>query len=274
MDGPRAVGDPGRAAPPSAGSEPRVFLWTLVTLLAFYLALRFGLPRAGVWMGVSEVPAPIPVFALWIYMLCATVGALVWASSDDRRWRLFLGAPVRLLVGGPHVDRRVRTGVLVAVPLLAGWAVWQRVMPSTDVPTVVRLQHPTQPEEYAPLENPVRALSDDAREAAEREGLVLYQTNCRPCHGTTGGGDGPLARGLRLQPIDFADAGTIASVIESYPFWRIRTGHAALPDIATPWNSAMPSWETELSDDEIWRIILAEYALSGTEPRVPERLDR
>lgn len=252
------------------GGEPRVFLWTLAALAAVFVALRFGVPRAAVWIGVADVPAPVPAFAMWIYMLCATVGALVWASSDDRRWSLFLAAPVRLLAGGPGVDARLRTVVLVAIPLLAGWMAWRRVMPSTDVPTVVRLQHPTQPEAYAPLVNPVRALAGEERAAAEREGLVLYQTNCRPCHGVMGGGDGPLSRGLRLQPIDFSDPGTIASVIESYPFWRIRRGHAELPGIATPWNSAMPAWEGELTDEDIWKIIVAEYAISGTAPRMPE----
>jgi hypothetical protein len=36
----------------------------------------------------------------------------------------------------------------------------------------------------------------------------------------------------------------------------------------------MPPWEDELEDDEIWRIILAEYAIAGREPRVPEGTER
>lgn len=254
--------------------SPRVFQGTVLALAAVWAVLRFLLPHVAVWIGAAEVPAPVPAFAMWIYMLCAGLGALVWASSAERRWRLFLGTPVRFLVGGARVDARVRAAVLVAIPLLAGWVAWRRVMPSTDVATVVRLQHPTQPEEYASLTSPVRALTGDARAAAEREGLVLYETNCRPCHGVTGRGDGPLARGLRLRPVDFTDPGTIASVVESYAFWRVRRGHAALPEIATPWNSAMPAWEGEIADEDIWKIILAEYRLSGTEPRVPESIDR
>jgi len=254
--------------------ESRVFVGTLAALAAAWAFLRVGLPRVAVWLGASDVPAPTPAFAMGIYMLCALFGALVRASSDDERRRRFLGTPIRLLLGGHHSGARLRTGVLVALPLLAGWAAWTRVMPSTDVPTVVRLQHPTQPEAFAPLTNPFRGLPAADRDAAEREGLVLYETNCRPCHGATGRGDGPLSRGLRLQPVDFADPGTIASVVESYPFWRITEGHAGLPDIATPWNSAMPAWGDQLSESEIWRIILAEYGLSGTEPRVPESVDR
>jgi len=254
--------------------HPPVFVGTLAALAVAWLLLRFVLPHVSVWIGASEVPAPTPGFAMGIYMLCAVVGSLVWASSDDDRWRRFLGAPIRFLVGGPHVHAGLRAGVLVALPLLAGWAAWSRVMPSTNVPTVVRLQHPTEPEEYALRSSPFRALPDSGRAVAEREGLVLYETNCRPCHGPVGRGDGPLARGLRLQPVDFSDPGTIASVVESYPFWRISRGHEGLPDIATPWNSAMPAWGDQLAEDDIWRIILAEYGLSGTEPRVPEAVDR
>ena len=103
---------------------------------------------------------------------------------------------------------------------------------------------------------------------------MLYQKNCRPCHGTRGDGLGPLARGQRLQPADFTDPGNIATVVVQHPFWRITKGSLGLPPISTPWNSAMPPWEGELTPDEIWKIIMAEYRLSGTEPREPEEVGR
>jgi hypothetical protein len=74
--------------------------------------------------------------------------------------------------------------------------------------------------------------------------------------------------------VDFTDPGTIATVVEPYPFWRIKRGALGLPGMATPWHSAMPAWEDELEDDEIWRIIMAEYAIAGREPRVPEGTER
>jgi mono/diheme cytochrome c family protein len=199
-------------------------------------------------------------------MLCALVGALVYVSSDEQRWHAFLAPLVRLFVIEPGPGRRMRLLVLSLAPLVSGWMVWQEVSPAADVPTAIRLQHPTQPAEYAALENPQSRLSPDEA----REGTILYQKNCRPCHGAAADGTGPLARGLRLRPVDFTDGGTIASVVESYPFWRVREGNAGMPDIATPWNSAMPAWQDELSDDDIWRIVATEYVLSGTEPRRPE----
>jgi hypothetical protein len=35
----------------------------------------------------------------------------------------------------------------------------------------------------------------------------------------------------------------------------------------------MPSWKTELNDDQIWKIILAEYHTADVEPRKPEKLE-
>lgn len=243
-----------------------MFGGTLLALAAVYIFLRFGLPWLSVVLGLSQVPAPTPAFALTVYMLCAVLGALVYLSSDEHRWRGFLGPVVRLLALAPGPGRRTRLLVLVLLPIAAGWLAWRQLSPETDVATAIRLQHPTQPADYAALRNPQPIASEEEY----RAGMVLYQKNCRPCHGAAATGDGPLARGLRLRPVDFTDGGAIASVVESYPFWRVSTGHAGLPDIATPWSSAMPAWRDELTDEEIWRIVGTEYRLSRTEPRRPE----
>lgn len=254
-----------RAVHPEAG-ESGVFWATVLALLSIYIGLRFGLPWVAVWLGLSQTPAPVPAFALTVYMLCAGLGALVYVNSDERRWRGFVTPLVHLFLLRPGPARRVRLAVLVAAPIVVGLVAWRRMSPLTDVGTAIRLQHPTQPGEYAELENPYPAPSTDERRAA----TIMYETNCRPCHGAAADGAGPLSRGLRLRPVDFTGGGSIASVVESYPFWRIREGHAGLPDVATPWNSAMPAWGDALADEDIWRIVGAEYRLSGTEPRRPE----
>jgi mono/diheme cytochrome c family protein len=203
-------------------------------------------------------------------MLCALAGAYVYLSSDEWRWRLFLGPMVRLFHVEPGAAQRHQLVVLLLMPLLAGWVAWRRAMPRAQTPAVIRLQHPTLPGAYADLENPLRGLSEEQLRVVEREGTVLYQKNCRPCHGTKADGNGPLARGLRLQPVDFTDPGTIATVVETYGLWRIHEGGLGLPGMATPWNSAMPAWRDELDDDAIWRTIMAEYRIAGAEPRMPE----
>ena len=110
------------------------------------------------------------------------------------------------------------------------------------------------------------------------EGRILYQINCRPCHGTKADGNGPMADGFRpRRPINFTDVGTIDTLVEGYAFWRVKTGGLGLPTEASPWDSAMPVWGRhvaeevqDLTDEEIYRILLAEYVTARKGPRLPE----
>ncbi|HCX87878.1 MAG TPA: hypothetical protein DG761_07620 [Gammaproteobacteria bacterium] len=102
------------------------------------------------------------------------------------------------------------------------------------------------------------------------EGRALYSMNCRPCHGDSVAGDGPMADGFKLRPINFTDNGTIETIVEGYTFWRVSNGGPGLPTEATPWDSAMPVWKLNLSEEERWKIILAEYDLAQKTPRIPE----
>ena len=103
------------------------------------------------------------------------------------------------------------------------------------------------------------------------EGRALYAMNCRPCHGDSAAGDGPMADGFKLRPINFTDNGTIETIVEGYTFWRVANGGPGLPTEATPWDSAMPEWKLSLTDEERWKIILAEYDLAQKTPRIPEK---
>ena len=102
------------------------------------------------------------------------------------------------------------------------------------------------------------------------EGRALYAMNCRPCHGDSVAGDGPMADGFKLRPINFTDNGTIETIVEGYTFWRVTNGGPGLPTEATPWDSAMPEWKLSLTEEERWKIILAEYDLARKTPRIPE----
>ncbi len=102
------------------------------------------------------------------------------------------------------------------------------------------------------------------------EGRALYAMNCRPCHGDSVSGDGPMADGFKLRPINFTDNGTIETIVEGYTFWRVANGGLGLPTEATPWDSAMPQWKLNLTEEERWKIIMAEYDLAEKTPRIPE----
>jgi hypothetical protein len=103
------------------------------------------------------------------------------------------------------------------------------------------------------------------------EGRILYEMNCRPCHGDSVAGDGPMADGFKLRPINFTDNGTIETIVEGYTFWRVSTGGRGLPKEATPWDSAMPVWQLDLPEDYRWKIIMAEYDLAQKTARIPEK---
>lgn len=103
------------------------------------------------------------------------------------------------------------------------------------------------------------------------EGRALFAMNCRACHGDSTAGDGPMADGFKLRPINFTDNGTIETIVEGYTFWRVTNGGPGLPTEATPWDSAMPEWKLSLTEDERWKIILAEYDLAQKTPRIPEK---
>ena len=102
-------------------------------------------------------------------------------------------------------------------------------------------------------------------------GRALYAMNCRACHGDSVAGDGPMADGFKLRPINFTDNGTIETIVEGYTFWRVENGGPGLPLEATPWDSAMPEWKVSLTEEERWLIIMAEYDLAEKTPRLPEK---
>jgi len=105
------------------------------------------------------------------------------------------------------------------------------------------------------------------------EGRALYAMNCRPCHGDSVAGDGPMADGFKLRPINFTDNGTIETIVTGYTFWRVENGGPGLPTEATPWDSAMPEWKLSLTEGQRWKIILAEYSMAEKTPRILEGHD-
>lgn len=254
--------------------------WTVIlTIVGTYLFLQFVVPYASMLMVGRSNPLPVPGALMGIYLVLILIGVLVYLAADEARLKEFW-APIEALLRGREkvqttADRLFNIGrwvVLAVVPLGAGWVVFSSTAPSTSPPAALRIQHPTIPFAYERLTNPYRNPDGTVDPTIIEEGRVLFQTNCRPCHGTPANGQGPMAYGFRLKPADFTTEDTIATVIEAYTFWRIKEGGIGLPTEGSPWDSAMPAWQDELTDDEIWKIIAAEYDTAGVEPRRPEAL--
>jgi hypothetical protein len=309
----------------------------VATLLIVYALVKWGVPAISRQITTLPFPLSVPGTLMFIYMTLTLVALFMLVTFSDEHMAEFL-YPIKKLLRGEYTPA-LRNLVLVVVPLIVGWQVYEIIVPKVQLPTSLRIQHPSSnfPKKFEDLKNPLENPSDadiDAfieqaranevafipqvtadieawmefaeptpahvlesivtapmkkflgelesgtvskdtgREALLEkhlfEGRALYAMNCRPCHGDSVAGDGPMADGFKLRPINFTDNGTIETIVEGYTFWRVMNGGPGLPTEATPWDSAMPEWKLNLTEEERWKIILAEYNLAEKTPRIPE----
>lgn len=236
----------------------------LVWLIAFVI-YRFG------------IQPPIPASLLLLYMAITTAAILVWVSASEAWWHEFKAPFITLLV---ERERKwlvgLRWAVLVIIPALVAWDVYQRVTPRVEAPAELRSIHPAPPAsitfggetiDLQTVVNPFRGAGGAPDPTALAAGKNIYGQRCVLCHGDALKGNGLFADSLNPRPADFTDAGTIAQLQEGYVFWRIAKGGPNLPTEGKGWNSAMPAWEGTLTGDEIWQVILYLYDASDQHPR-------
>lgn len=266
------------------------FFWvTILSFIIVYLFLKLVTPFIfkGV-MGRDQL-IPLPGTGMLMYTLLLILAVFSYISFSAKKFEEFYGPIVRFLAKGNTIPYCLVIGL---VPLFIGWGVYSWVSPKTVSPTGIRIQHSALPGQFSRLENPFRNPSEDdikkfieeenlgnieieeAKlayiERSTNEGRALYQANCHPCHGCAADGNGPQADGFRLRPINFTDPGAIATVVETYVFWRVKEGNPALPPESTPWDSAMPAWKYDYTDEQIWKLAMAAYDISHAMPRKPE----
>jgi len=272
-----------------------LFAWAVSILFGIFLLIRFVIPYGSMWIVGSTHPLYVPATLAVMYFTLATLGLAIHVTTSRENIDAFMMPIMRFLRGYEHGwQQGLRLLVLALIPLLSGWGAYSMASTKIKTPTGLRIQHPTIPGRFENLVNPLRNPSEAMVQAyvkkaglsnmpmAEakkqlmhnilQQGRALYQMNCRACHGSKADGNGPMAGGFRLRPINFSDPGTLATVVESYAFWRVKEGGRGLPTESTPWNSVMPTWKYELTDTQIWKIILAEYDTAGVEPRTTEKL--
>lgn len=97
----------------------------------------------------------------------------------------------------------------------------------------------TAPVRAAKKKNPITA---DAT-VLER-GKTVWAKECASCHGGTGHGDGPAVKDLERKPGDITLAAT-QEQSDGALFWKLTTGRAP-----------MASYETTLSEEDRWSVIL------------------
>lgn len=246
------------------------FLWTLVSVASIWAFLRFGFT------------VPVPQSVISLYMGIVILAAAAYVSSSRERLQAFTSPLVRLAT-----ERRLQPlliAVVLFLPALAAFGVYRSMNVKLEAPAFGRTIHPAPPEaitvhdkaiNLVTADNPYRALetSDPAAFAAHlANGRRIYFQNCFYCHGDAMRGDGMYAHGLNPIPTNFADAGAIALLQESFLFWRVAKGGPGLPDEGGPWDTAMPAWEKFLTEEEMWDVILFLYDFSNQRPRATEEV--
>src|SRR5437762_3035687 len=233
----------------------------LIVVLAF-VVLRFG------------IRPPAPWSVIKIYLTVVFLAVLIYVSADTDSWRSFVG-PIRSTLVDPG-RRLLRVALAIVLPILLGYYAYTQAAATPEAPAELRAVHPAPPGSIqfrgkeiniSGVDNPLRRDQTSFKKHVAAGGET-YIKNCVYCHGDNLDGHGQFAPALSPPPADFQDPGTIAMLQEAYVFWRIAKGGPGLPRESTPWNSAMPSWEDRLTEEQIWEVIYYLYETTGYPPRV------
>ncbi|MBA3295390.1 MAG: cytochrome c [Acidobacteria bacterium] len=246
----------------------RLLMWACAWWVGTYILLRFGFT------------APIPASVVSLYMGIVSIAILAYVSSSQERREEVSGPLVRLMTETRYAP--LLAAVVVLLPALAAANVYFQMNVPLEPPLFSRTVHPASPSEITvhsktidldARENPFLPLeaSNPAQFRKHVEnGRQVYYRNCVFCHGDNLSGNGMFVHGLDPIPTNFADAGTIPMLRDTFLMWRISKGGPGLPDEGGPWDSAMPAWEKFLTEEEMWEVILFLYDFTGQKPRAKE----
>jgi len=241
--------------------------WAIACWVGLFVAIHYGFI------------VPVPSSVVTMYMCIVTGALFAYITSDRQRTEGFMSPIVRLATQAQY--RMLLIGVLLAVPLFAAWNVYRGMSVPLEAPSFGRTIHPAPPEKITVhdheidlivADNPYRELDPKSEEGKQHleNGRRVYFQNCLWCHGDAMAGDGMFAHGLNPIPTNFTDQGVLPMLQESFLFWRISKGGPGMPEEGGPWDSAMPSWETFLTEEEMWDAVLFLYDYTGYKPRAQE----
>jgi len=122
-----------------------------------------------------------------------------------------------------------------------------RVMPDGTLPTTGGELPMTRAEMTANEHNPLQPTPENLE-----AGKNLYATNCAPCHGDSGRGDGPVAHLLKTKPKDIVN-GVSKHLPDGYLYGTIRDGGVT-----------MPAYADAMSAHERWQLVVFVRSLQNS----------
>jgi mono/diheme cytochrome c family protein len=239
--------------------------WIAAWAVGLWLVLQFGFAP------------PVPKSVVNLYLGIAALALLLYVSSDAER-----AAEARRPLLAFLTERRFTpylAAVVLLIPALVVADMWMAATAPPAPPAYGRTVHPAPPDQImvhgqavdlVRVDNPYRPLETSDPEAFARHvanGRRVYYQNCFYCHGDLLDGAGMFAHALDPIPTNFQDGGNLPQLQESFLFWRIAKGGPGLPPEGGPWDSAMPAWETFLSEEEMWDVVLFLYDFTDYHPR-------
>ena len=156
------------------------------------------------------------------------------------------------------------TLLILATPFILGLLITYQVIPIEWV-SFMEIQPSFRPME-APLDLPSKSVPIEGAayipgagsptnpvmvdSSSLERGAVLYDLNCKLCHGDQGKGDGPIAKQLIRKPVDLTGADT-SYLSDGEVFMLITNG--VLPPVGV--NGGMPALKENLSIRERWDVV-------------------
>jgi mono/diheme cytochrome c family protein len=265
-------------------------IWVVLPVILIMIGVRFLKPNIITWLALwwtgcfillqFGIKPPLPSSIVGLFMAILTAALALYGTSDNEKiteltkWIINF---VTLKKNAPWLWT-----LACLIPVLIGYDYYRKAHREVEPPALGRTIHPAPPSEIIfrgkKIDllkgfNPYRELDGKDKTKFDEHvnaGRTVYYQNCVFCHGDNMQGDGIFAHGFNPQPANFDDATTIAMLQESYLFWRIAKGGPGLPEESAPWASAMPAWENNLSEEQIWDVILFLYSFTDQKPRAQE----
>ena len=105
---------------------------------------------------------------------------------------------------------------------------------------------PDAPPEYQKMKNPYKPK----KKSIVKDGEKWYKRKCKKCHGEEGDGKGSAAEDNAYESTDFTKPGYLKSRSDGQLFFMIKAGSKG-----TDMEAFGEGSETNISDDDIWKII-------------------